>query len=78
MFTKKSNLLMEFPTMQRISLHNWFVFYPLHLAFFNDDMIVREVGYMKPFGYYTSKTKYKYCLELGTTTVQVGDAIRIK
>ena len=64
--------------MQRISLHNWFVFYPLHLAFFNDDMIVREVGYMKPFGYYTSKTKYKYCLELGTTTVQVGDTIRIK
>ena len=68
---------MEFPTMQRISLHNWFVFYPLHLAFFNEDMIVQEVGYMKPFGLYTSKAKYKYCLELGTGIVQVGEVITI-
>jgi len=77
MFTQKSNLLMQFPSKEIISLHNCFVFYPLHLVFFSDDLIVQEIGYMKPFHFYTSKSTHKYCLELGNVgkVPKIGDKI---
>ena len=77
MFTQKSNLLMQFPSNKIISLHNCFVFYPLHLVFFSEDLTVQEIGYMKPFHFYTSKSTHKYCLELGKVgkVPKIGDKI---
>ena len=64
MFSKKKELLFVFDREQRISLHNFFVFYPINLIFFDSNKIVVEIkkNFM-PFNLYKSRKKAKYLLE---------------
>ena len=64
MFSKKRNLLFEFDKEIKITLHNFFVFYPINLVFLDKDKKVIEIKRnFKPFTFYTSKQKARYLLE---------------
>ncbi len=68
MFSKKlkdSALLFVFPKETKISLHMFFVFYPIDVAFLNENMEVVDLKQnFKPFTIYTSKKPAKYVLEM--------------
>jgi|SRR3989344_4158018 len=81
-FRKKQNLLMVFPKEQRISLHNFFVFYPIDILIVGADMRIKEVKRnFKPFTFWNSKEKGKYVVELGLESKHlsnIGDFLEIK
>jgi uncharacterized membrane protein (UPF0127 family) len=68
MFSKRlkdSALLFVFPKESRISLHMFFVFFPIDVAFLNEKMKVVDLKQrLKPFTVYTSKKPAKYVLEM--------------
>lgn len=78
MFSPKKNLVMVFPSSRRVSLHNFFVFYPLTLVFIDSDQKVCEVKKnFLPFTLYRSKRSAKYLLETPfSAKVNVGDRLR--
>ncbi len=62
---KKQNLIMTFPKERKISLHMFFVFYPIDVIFLDKDKNVIEVKEnFKPFTFWNSKNKGKYLIEL--------------
>ncbi len=66
MFHKKANLIMYFNQERKISLHNFFVFYPLEIIILNQHKQVIEIKpAFKPFTFYTANNKGFYCIELG-------------
>lgn len=66
MFKKRKNLVMVFPEERQISLHNFFVFYPLEIAVLDKDRKVKEIKRtFWPFTFWTSEKKGRYLLELG-------------
>lgn len=80
MFHKRSNLIMHFKQPRTISLHNFFVFYPLEILILNKDKQVIEINQsFKPFTFYTAKQKGTYCIELGTNEAKgkcsLGDVL---
>ena len=65
MFSKKKNLLFVFDREQKISLHMWFVFFPIDVLFLNKNRKIIEIKKnFRPFVFYTSKKKAKYIVEL--------------
>jgi len=83
MFSKKKNLLMIFNKSKRISLHNFFVFYPLEIVVLDEKKKVVEIKKkFLPFTFWNSKQKGKYLLELGLDNsknkCKLGDTIKIK
>ncbi len=56
-------LLFEFSQEQKISLHTFFVFYPINIYFLDKNKKVIETATMKPFRFYFSRNKAKYVLE---------------
>ena len=66
MFSKKihdKGLVFVFNKERRISLHMWFVFFPIDVLFLNSDKEVIDIKErFLPFGFYSSKGKY--CIEL--------------
>lgn len=83
MFRKKQNLLMVFQNEQRISLHNFFVFYPIDLVFLNEKREVVEIKRdFKPFCFYKSKERAKYLIEfsfsLPENSLSLGDVLKIE
>jgi len=79
MFRKKQNLIMRFNTERIISLHNFFVFYPIDVLVVDKNMVVVEIktNFM-PFTFWKSSTKGKYVIELGKdeSKCNVGDLIK--
>ena len=80
MFHRKQNLIMVFPKERTISLHNFFVFYPLEILILDKDKQVIEINHhFKPFTFWTAKNKGKYLIELGLEEskgkVKVGDKL---
>ncbi|MAG60895.1 hypothetical protein CL619_03865 [archaeon] len=80
MFHKRNNLIMHFKQTKTISLHNFFVFYPLEIIILNKYREVIEINpAFKPFTFYTAKNKGSYCIELGTidatNKVSIGDVL---
>ena len=82
MFRKKQNLIMEFPFEKKISLHNFFVFYPIDVILLNKNKEVIEIKRnFQPFTFWNSNNKAKYVIELGknnSKNVKVKNKIEIK
>ncbi len=65
MFRKKHNLIMTFPAPRKISLHNFFVFYPLDILLLNENKQIIEIKHnFKPSTFYKAKEQAKYVIEL--------------
>jgi len=66
MFSKRKNLIMIFNKERNISLHNFFVFYPIDVLILNENKKVIEIkNNFRPFTFWNSKNKGKYLIELG-------------
>ena len=78
MFRKKHNLIMTFPKEQTISLHNFFVFYPLDILILNNKKQIIEIKHnFKPFTFYKAKHQGKYAIELAyPSTYQINDRLQ--
>lgn len=70
---------MIFSKERFISLHNFFVFYPLDILIINEQNIIVEIKQnFRPFTLWSSTKKGKYCLELAYPSVyDVGDNVEI-
>ena len=81
MFSKQKSLVFEFANERIVSLHMWFVFFPIDVVFLDENLEVVEIKEnFKPFSFYIPKNKAKYVLELGLgvvadTGTKVGDVI---
>ena len=65
MFRTKHNLIMTFEKPRKISLHNFFVFYPLDILLLDEQKQIIEIKYnFKPFTFYTAQQKATYVIEL--------------
>ena len=57
---------MEFPEERIISLHNFFVFYPIDVYVLDKNKkVVEEKKNFKPFTFWKSTKKGKYLIEVG-------------
>ncbi len=66
MFKNRQNLVMEFPSSRKISLHMFFVFYPIDVLILDENKKVVEIKRnFKPFTVWNSKEKGKYVVEIG-------------
>ncbi|MBW2996382.1 DUF192 domain-containing protein [Candidatus Woesearchaeota archaeon] len=65
MFSRKKNLMFVFDEEKRISLHMFFVFFPIDVLFLDKDKKIVEIKKnFKPFTFYKSKEKAKYVVEI--------------
>ena len=80
MFRPKQNLIMKLPQEKKISLHMFFVFYPIDVLVLNKHKEIVEIKRnFKPFTIWTSKEKGKYIVELAFPgEYKVGDKVEIK
>ena len=77
MFARKKNALMFFSTERMISVHNFFVFYPLTLIFIHRSRVVEIKKNFYPFTFYKSKTTASNLLETPfDMEVKVGDKLQ--
>ncbi|MBI2573546.1 DUF192 domain-containing protein [Candidatus Woesearchaeota archaeon] len=66
MFRSQQNLVMEFPVSRGISLHMWFVFFPIDVLIVDEEMKIVEVKRnFQPWQMWQSSVKGKYVIELG-------------
>lgn len=73
MFSKKQNngLIFRFDKEKAISLHMFFVFYPIDVLFLDKNMtVVDKKEDFKPFTLYKSKKKSMYAVELPNGTIK--------
>lgn len=79
MFRRKQNVVMIFPEEKKISLHMFFVFYPIDVLIVGADMQIKEIKRnFKPFTFWNSKEDGKYVVELGLqkeNLPKVGDIL---
>ena len=82
MFSHKPRaLVFPFSATARISLHMFFVFFPIDLVFLDSKEIVVEIKEnFKPFTFYTSAEQASYVIELpagtaGKSLTRLGDKI---
>lgn len=67
MFSNRKDLVFVFGKSRRISLHMFFVFFPIDVYFLDSDQKVIEIKEnFKPFRLYKSKKKAKYAVEIST------------
>ena len=65
MFRKRQNLVMTFPEERKLSLHMFFVFFPIDVLLLNENKEVIEIKRnFKPFTFWSSREKGKYVVEL--------------
>ena len=65
MFCRKQNLVMEFTHEKRVSLHMFFVFFPIDVLLLNEKKEIIEIKRnFKPFSFWHSQQKGKYVVEL--------------
>jgi uncharacterized membrane protein (UPF0127 family) len=66
MFSRKQNLVMIFKSEKKISLHNFFVFYPIEVIVLNKNKEVIEINqHFRPFTFWNSSGFGMYLIELG-------------
>tara|TARA_Y100000310_G_scaffold339113_1_gene430806 strand:- start:833 stop:1132 length:300 start_codon:yes stop_codon:yes gene_type:complete len=77
MFRKKQNLVMIFPKERKISLHMFFVFFPIDVLILNKNKEIIEIKRnFKPFTFWKGKKKSKYVVELAfPKEYRVGETI---
>ena len=80
MFHRKQNLIMIFKEERRISLHNFFVFFPIDVLVLDTEMKVVEIKRdFKPFRFWSSEKRGKYVIELGFPgEYEVGEKVEIR
>jgi hypothetical protein len=80
MFRPKQNLILKFAQEKKISLHMFFVFYPIDVLLLNEKKEIVEIKKnLKPFTFWNSKVKGKYVLELAFPgEYQLGDRVEFK
>lgn len=82
MFSRRRTLVFEFATPRKVSLHMWFVFFPIDVIFLDGEKRVVEVKKdFRPFRTYTPENPATYVIEVPAGTVEitstrVGDQIR--
>ena len=77
MFSKRRNLVMVFDKEIKISLHNFFVFFPIDVLVLDSEKKIVEIkrGF-KPFTFWNSLHKGKYVVELGfSSDYKEGDLL---
>ena len=78
---KKRALIFKFRKEQVISLHMFFVFYPIDVVFLDKNRIVVDIKEnFKPFTFYKSRKKALYAVELPNGSINesrtnIGDRI---
>ncbi len=73
MFSKQKNLVFVFDKEKKISLHMWFVFYPIDIVLLDSNKKVVEIKErFLPFSCFNSKNKAKYVLELYCSAIKKG------
>ncbi|MFH1589631.1 MAG: DUF192 domain-containing protein [archaeon] len=84
MFSKKKEdyaLIFEFDKKRKVSLHMFFVFYPIDVISLDEKKRVVDIkSDFKPFTFHTAKKKVKYIIELPRgivkkTKTKIGDLI---
>lgn len=83
MFSKPTEaaMILKFPKDVPISLHTYFVFFPIDILLVNNKLrVVEMISAMQPFTTYTAKSKASYVVELPAGTIKktrtrVGDEI---
>jgi uncharacterized protein len=80
MFRSKQNLVMKFPTERRVSLHMFFVFFPIDVLVVDSSMKIVEIKKnFKPFTVWNSSKKGKYVIELAfPKDYKVRDMVEMK
>ena len=80
MFKPKSNLLMIFPEEQKISLHMFFVFYPIDVLVVDKNKKIIEIKRnFEPFTLWKSKKEGKYIIEFAySSEYKLGDKLKPK
>jgi len=75
---RRKNLVMEFASERKISLHMWCVFYPIDVLVLDSQKRVVEVKKnFRPWTFWKSSKKGKYVVELGRREkFQLGDRLR--
>lgn len=84
MFSKEQNraLIFKFHKEKIISLHMFFIFYPIDVLFLNKSkIVVDKKENFKPFTLYKSKRKAMYAIEvpgaiIKKTKTEIGDKIK--
>ena len=84
MFSVKQNkaLIFRFNDERIISLHMFFVFYPIDVLFLDKNkIVVDKKEKFRPFSFYSSKKKAMYAVELPSGTIKksktkIGDKIK--
>ncbi len=77
MFSKRKNLLFLFDKKQKVSLHMFFVFYPILVLFLDKNNCVVEKAILKPFTLYTPKHASNRVLEIAEDIEKFNAEIRI-
>lgn len=80
MFRPRQNLVMVFPEERKISLHMFFVFYPITVLIVDKKGKVVEIKEnFRPFTFWSSTEKGQYVVELGIKLggVKVGDKLKL-
>lgn len=84
MFSPKKNLIMKFQKPQFVSLHNYFVFYPLEILLLDKNKKIIEINYnLKPFTFWSyEKRKITYVVELAKKRskdiCKIGDILEFR
>ena len=73
-------MVLKFGKDVPISLHTYFVFFPIDILFVDSKLRVVELTAMQPFATYSAKRKARYVVELPAGTIRksktrVGDII---
>ncbi|HIH17335.1 MAG TPA: hypothetical protein HA282_01465 [Nanoarchaeota archaeon] len=63
-FSQKGAKILSFHSERRISLHMFFVFFPLHALFLDSRMRVVDYKLLRPFTLYSSPSRAKYVVEV--------------
>lgn len=80
MFRGRRNMVMVFPNERKISLHMFFVFYPIDVLVVDGNKRIVEIKRdFKPFTAWNSSEKGKYVLELADKgSYEVGDVVEMR
>jgi len=77
MFSGKKNLLFTFKREDSVSIHMFFVFFPIDVLFLNAKKQIVEKARLLPFSVYFPKKSCKYILELSfpgfSEKAKIGD-----
>ena len=77
MFRQKRDLVMVFKHPKRISLHMFFVFYPIDVLLLDENKKIIEIKRnFKPFTFWSSVKKGKYLVELANSySYELGEKV---